>query len=208
MLALGGAADVEIGLLYARGAPGKRFPGRPWLREAMTLLEGRAALHVCGEQARRELMDGQLHDLTRLAARVQVNGDPSLDEAAAIAPAVRSLITQHQDANAALLGLAAGNHSLLVDRSGGRGVLPSRWERPATAKPVGFAGGLALHNLALQLRLIATVARGDWWIDLEQHLRKDDWFDVTLAAAAVDLFRDILATPFVLRQRHRYDPPA
>src|SRR5471030_3033761 len=69
---------------------------------------------------------------------------------------------------------------------------PDTWSRPATNKAVGFAGGLGLDNLRAEMCKIAIVAEGDWWIDMEGKLRKDDWFDVREARAVAGLFETIV----------------
>lgn len=90
--------------------------------------------------------------------------------------------------------LGPGEHQLLVDASGGRGVSPAEWTRPNTTRAVGFAGGLGPDNLAGELPRIAAVARGPWWVDMETKLRTDDWFDIALAERCSDAFEQFLAT--------------
>ncbi len=75
---------------------------------------------------------------------------------------------------------------MLVDASGGRGITPAAWEAPATAKRVGFAGGLSPENMGWQLPLIRSVAKPDFWVDMESSLRDPaDQFSVTRAQAAI-----------------------
>ena len=72
---------VEIGLLYTATPEGRpRYPSRAWLRDAATALSGRCAIHVCGGGTRRELLAGELGDLTRHAPRV-LNGILGVEEA-------------------------------------------------------------------------------------------------------------------------------
>jgi hypothetical protein len=188
---------VEIGLLYTATPEGRnRYPGLSWLREAAAALSGRCAIHVCGSGARRRLLEGDLLDLVRHAPRVQVNGAVTVQEASLLAAMVDELITQHNPNNAHLLDVAAPNHSLLVDGSGGRGISPQSWVRPDTVKNVGFAGGLGPDNLAGELEKISRVAGASAWVDMEGRLRTaDDWFDIGLARRAVDVFTAATTAP-------------
>ena len=189
------APEVEIGFLFTESPEGRqRYPSHAWLREAMPSARGRCALHVCGSGGRRLLAEGQLADLTRNAARIQVNGTVAaghfsadwIEGICALHPA-HTIITQHCPGNVALLDVAAANHALLVDGSGGNGRSPEAWTRPATDKSVGFAGGLGPHNLASELPLIREAAGSTpYWIDMEGRIRDvADRFDVAAAAAAI-----------------------
>lgn len=171
---------LEIGLLYsATPEARRRYPDRGWLAETANALAGRCAIHVCGRIARAQLIAGELEDLVAPAARVQVNGDVTPEELPLLAQRVRMLITQF---NPRVHDLSrergVNNHQLLVDASGGRGISPSAWHRPNTGKVVGFAGGLGPHNLEAEASRLAMVAQTGWWLDMEESLRTDDWFDV------------------------------
>lgn len=180
---------VEFGFLYTVTPEGRnRYPRREWISESIKEIDGQCAVHICGGAARQQLIDGKLGDLTSLADRIQVNGTLSLDEVVACANESKMLITQHNRLNKGLLDVEGIRHAVLVDASGGNGILPDKWRRPETKKPVGFAGGLGPHNLAMQLQLIREVAVGDWWVDMEGRLRIDDWFDADSAIEAFMLF--------------------
>lgn len=180
---------VEIGLLYSLTPESRpRYPGRSWVARAARRLSGRCAVHVCGAGARQELLDGYMADITVHAPRVQVNGRLQVREAEALAARVGTLITQHNESNAALLQVRASNHQLLVDASGGRGVSPTEWQAPETEKAVGFAGGMGPENLLAEMGRIARVARKGGWVDMENRLRIDDWFSVDLAEECSRLF--------------------
>lgn len=184
---------VEIGLLYTTNPEGRnRYPSFEWLDEATNALVGRCALHVCGSGAREQLRSGKLQRLTERTARVQVNGLVSINEAYELATMVNTLITQHCLANSSLIDVPISNHVLLVDGSGGRGISPEIWLRPNTTKEVGFAGGIGPDNLRNELCKIALVADGEWWIDMEEKLRKDDWFNLDAAKSVADQFHSAL----------------
>lgn len=189
--------QVEFGILYTATPENRnRYPRRDWINEAIQALPGQCALHVCGRQARLELARGELDDIVRHVRRVQVNGVLSADEASACARPGCTLITQHCPGNEALTADIPGiDHALLVDGSGGRGLLPPVWSRPATAKKVGFAGGLGPDTLVSQWPALISVAQNEWWIDMEGRLRNDaDWFSVELASEAISLFQELCAT--------------
>ncbi|MBQ4855673.1 hypothetical protein IMW82_13425 [Rhodanobacter sp. B2A1Ga4] len=186
---------LEIGLLYSATPEGRpRYPSLDWIHTAARQLAGRCAIHVCGLLARAQLQAGELHALVRHARRVQVNGDVSREQLPLLAAQVHQLITQYSPrvTDLSLTG-TAGNHQLLVDASGGRGVGPSQWRRPATTKAVGFAGGLGPDNLASELERILPIARGDSWIDMEQALRTDDWFDLSRCRRVLAVWETTLA---------------
>lgn len=185
--------DCEIGVLYTETPEGRnRYSS--WydvlsITKQLVRLGRKVAIHICGSRARRRLFDGELVELTALAQRIQVNGrldQEELHEICYLHPS-HQIITQANAWNRCLLDAPTGNHAILVDGSGGRGISPSEWLRPETDKPVGFAGGLGAHNIVAQLPLIHAVAQGAWWIDMEGLLRdEDDWFDVERANAVVD----------------------
>ena len=197
--ALGRMPDVELGFLYSLDAQGPRFVSLPWLLSTLPRLQCRVALHVCGASARRQLVNGDLSDCMPWLARVQVNGPVGGSELQTLADRVPQLITQHDTHNEPLAATAVSRHAVLVDGSGGLGILPTRWARPDTTKPVGFAGGLSLTNLPMQLSRISAVATGAWWIDLETGLRtKNDRFDPAEARCVANLVAKLAAAAFAV----------
>lgn len=189
--------NVEIGLLYTCTPEGRpRYPSLQWLSKAVDALGSRCAVHICGSSARKEFLAGHLKDMLAPVARIQVNGNLTGPELVRIfetriaASDMRPVITQYQGNNIFLLKwLIAGNHELLVDSSGGRGLSPDTWARPVTFKPVGFAGGLGPDNLEIELPKINAVAKGESWVDMEGKLRRDDWFDIGLARECAEVFK-------------------
>lgn len=189
---------VELGFLFTATPEGRnRYPSREWIESTALLAPGRCSIHICGRGARQALFDEALEDLTLPAARIQINGTLTRDEVeevCAIYPD-HTIITQHHQRNLHLLDVTAKNHALLVDASGGEGVIPTTWARPATKKEVGFAGGLGPANLSRHLPSIAAQARGNWWIDMESALRREDWFSPGLAQEVLAGFDAWLSSP-------------
>ncbi len=193
--------DAEIGILYSveRAGTDNRYPRIEWIRDAVKYLP-HVALHVCGAPAREELLTHKLDSLLPYVDRVQLNGTfPSavLQEALHKFPET-TFITQVNAAVTTLVNavveVESDNHQLLVDYSGGKGVLPERWTAPKTSKRVGFAGGLSHRNIPEQLPLILPLTKEGWWIDMETSLRDEhDNFSVSLAKKAHDAFHTVLS---------------
>lgn len=190
--------DCEVGLLYSATPDGRnRYPSKEWIIKASKTLPV-CAIHICGTQARAMLIAGQLQSLVQFALRIQVNGrveEETLLSVCAQFPH-QTIITQYVEGRGSALSAPASNHALLVDASGGRGVSPAGWQRPATDKCVGFAGGLGANNLTVELSRIRAVASGAWWVDMEGKLRtRDDWFSIDEARKCVESFHGFLNPP-------------
>ncbi len=189
---------VELAFLYSLDSEGPRFVSERWMRSTFAQLadhKPRLALHVCGKKARNLVIGGPLSSFIHCFSRVQVNGDLQADELPPLHDRVPHLITQHTSVNTVLASSPIQRHSILVDGSGGTGLLPPLWERPSTEKKVGFAGGLCLANLMAQYQRIAVVAKGGWWIDLESGLRtSQDIFDPNTAWKILDLVEKLQST--------------
>jgi hypothetical protein len=182
---------AEIGLLYTFDPEGRpRYPSVDWLKQAVAALGKRCAVHVCGSRARTAALQPFDAYWISQAGRVQVNGPLGAWEAAQYCELYGGVITQHHPAkNPDLSQAEISGHSLLLDASGGRGLSPAAWLPPQTNKPVGFAGGLGLDNLAVELPRIVAVARPGWWVDMEDKLRDaEDWFSLDLARMTAEAF--------------------
>ncbi len=180
--------NAEIGLLYTDTPEGRnRYPSWAWIMQAALCLP-HCALHVCGRGAREKIARGALPIFN--FRRIQINGVLSVSECERICAMYprHKIITQHRPENQCLLEVFAGNHEVLVDGSGGRGISPDGWNAPATMKNAGYAGGLGPDNLATELPKIAQIAQGSWWVDMEGKLRENDWFSVDLAAQCAEVF--------------------
>lgn len=192
------ATGVEVAFLYTASPDGRnRYPSMKFIADMATELmakDRKVAIHICGRRARSKLLAFELEPMLKQCDRFQVNGKVGHDELAEICESHRGhqVITQYTG-EACLDGMPyLPNHAMLVDGSGGRGILPEKWERPFAPYEVGFAGGLGRFNLSTQLPRIAAAA-GDhpWWIDMESSLRRHngDWFDVKEALECVRIWQ-------------------
>jgi phosphoribosylanthranilate isomerase len=190
--------DIEIGILYtATPKDRNRYPESHDIVRMMTYMQmqgRRIALHVCGKTAREELINSQLMFMTERVQRIQVNGILDAEYVRTVCRMHRSktIIVQANEKNLRLCDVSEVNLAMLVDASGGRGVSPTEWIRPDVNNPVGFAGGLGLHNIREELPRIMEVATGDWWIDMEGKIRSDDdKFDVFKAIEVVRIAKEV-----------------
>ncbi len=172
--------DAEFGILYSATPNGRnRYPSKEWIAGAVERVSN-AAIHVCGTRARAELLEGSLPFLSYVK-RIQVNGILTLEECEFLCREYpnHTIITQHTERNKELLAVRNGNHSVLIDGSGGRGVLPTSWNAPDTDKLVGFAGGLGPENICEQFSRIIEQAKSGYWLDMESKLRdSEDKFSI------------------------------
>jgi hypothetical protein len=191
---------LEFGILLSR-TPEDKDPRYPQFRQISDIVErlsGRAqlALHVCGravgefvrEPAEGSVYAGQdIHDLVAAGiGRVQLNFNferfgLSLEEIdVAVRRTSAKVITQHFPANAPVtIGVAAPNHQVLYDASGGRGVAATDYGRPFVGKYTGYAGGLGPENAITAVTAIQSVAGdADVWIDMESRIRTDGYLDL------------------------------
>lgn len=176
--------DVEYGILYTASPEGRsRYPVRSKLLHIIRKLADRPlSLHVCGRKGKNQLLEYLLPDLTHGVQRIQVNGSVTPEELNKLCDLYgeHTVITQNSFFNRELASESYPNHAILVDGSGGNGVLPNSWARPCTEKDVGYAGGLGPSNIFEQVPLILS-ANSPWprvWVDMESQVRTDDWLDV------------------------------
>ena len=187
---------AEIGFLWTETPEDRnRYPSLKWICDTVCDVHGgKLALHVCGRGARELLHDDDSPAF--MFDRIQVNGTVSVPELRRLYYRYKEqkIITQDNSSNVTLRAFTeARSHAILVDGSGGRGITPTEWVRPNTWKNVGFAGGLGPDNLAEQLPKIAAEAEGNWWIDAENSLRTDDWFDLDKAKRCLEIFETFTA---------------
>lgn len=187
---------AEFGLLAATSRQGieNRYPDLILLDQ----LAGRGlrlSLHVCGSLVRRTVQDGFstldpiLLRHKGLFRRVQLNianwdGVPERFTVDAPAFLDEVIIQQHpgKELLARRVATSSVPVSVLIDASGGIG-LEADFSNPAyriqKGHRTGFAGGINPGNAADRLRQIQSGnPDGDWWIDMENGVRTDDWFDL------------------------------
>jgi hypothetical protein len=189
---------VEFAILLSANPEGRnRYPSLAWIEDTLNLHEDiNFAVHLCGSTARKNALEGKyyfLDDNGEDVKRIQVNGKVSLEELEQFTKMFyQQIITQHVPYNAGLNvvneEIGNGNHALLVDASGGKGISPTEWIAPETNKFVGFAGGLGPHNLETELLRIKQVSKPGVWVDMESSLRdENDWFDIDKALKCIEL---------------------
>ena len=188
--------NVEVGILLSANPEGRhRYPSLEWIGDAVSFLGDRCAIHFCGRAAREGLLDSQYDWLVDRVGRIQINGslaDSDLDWALAHWPE-KTIITQwaftpeeYRDIHE-----TSDNHAILIDGSGGRGIVPKAWpEIRHPVKDIGFAGGLSPENIKQELTKILAIAQGGAWIDMESSLRVDDWFSMERAREVVRAVSD------------------
>lgn len=185
---------LEFGILVSAKVGRNRYPHFEWVERAVKKMPRCCALHICGSEARIRLKCGFYDDAIPFVKRIQLNGSVTGRELFDLLERYPHLdiITQFGFTDPDLLAAPFNKnaHQILMDGSGGRGILPGCWSAPDTKKNVGFAGGLGPENLAIQLPLIKAVSSPGWWIDMESGIRNEhDEFDFDKAQAVVDFAR-------------------
>jgi hypothetical protein len=175
---------IEWGILFSKSRQGveSRYPETDVIAAAMVAKIQRAA-HLCGSYARfanggNLLPESTIADFRAGFARVQINvPDPMpalITMAMRSSAGVRAICQTRGDT------LFPFDESVdwLYDRSGGQGSLPERWPMHPRDKRrlVGFAGGIGPHNVLAAVSAIDSTGR--YWIDMETHIRTDDWLDL------------------------------
>jgi len=200
---------VEWALLYVphnEGAP--RNPTRPW-REAFfdAAIPTSSAVHLCGNIAFQELLNGTLPAEILRASRLQLNvnarrreftDEQVLDVYRKSLDLGPDIILQRHADTAALVdkfisSLAVRDTlrvGVLLDESKGTGKAPTTWQRPESLEGItcGYAGGLGPANVAGVLRALAAVNAPSepYWIDMESGVRTNNVFDIAKAEAVLE----------------------
>ncbi len=192
--------QCELAVLWTDNPEDRpRYPSWEFIKKAVDRLGGKLAIHICGHSARSKALNwNDVPEVLRKAGRLQVNGALRPEELMRFLSIYdrKMIITQHTAANAELLMVWGDKrHSLLVDGSGGRGILPDKWQAPNTSKFVGFAGGLGPDTLGVQMKKLIPLMHHGSWIDMESSLRDgQDHFSLERAAACLHIFQQSLLT--------------
>lgn len=188
------------------GAP--RNPSEGWRRKFLEQAKAhglKTALHLCGEEIFRAILDNrlspaQVDELVRYD-RIQVNinarGGVFTDEDVYavydyLAGLGCSLILQRHAGTEGVIAkylaehpasIAVGKVAVLFDTSRGRGFAPSEWSRPLNVHGVhvagGYAGGISPENVETVLLDTAFAGmHGAYWLDMETGVRTDNKFDL------------------------------
>ncbi|WP_114946509.1 hypothetical protein [Microvirga calopogonii] len=193
--------EAEFAILFSpeRSGEQKRFPTFEFIQNMLNAGRVRWAVHLCGRAVPDFIQsavskghtdwDQQAFQLAThpRVSRLQLNFAfrrakftvHELDTA--IESLAIPVITQEHRANEGVsCALAAPNHQVLFDASGGRGIPASEWAPPLDGKICGFAGGLGPETLSRALRGIKQVCDGrPFWIDMETRIRdENDWLDL------------------------------
>jgi hypothetical protein len=176
---------AEWGILMSSAREGKdRYPSRRWLDHLMRRTTGLLPLaaHLCGAFS-RDAIDGpflwavERPELFARFQRLQFNGA----EYSAATQKRACLYAEHFPHKEFILqvktfdgGHAVGPHSpsLLLDRSGGRGVELAEFPRAVPGVRCGYSGGFGPDNLDRVLAtLTALPGDGGFWVDMETNVR-------------------------------------
>ncbi len=187
---------IEYGILLSANPKSNRYPEISQIIGMLSQIKNNVsiAIHICGGAARANALKGVYNDILhdRNVGRIQVNGKVTQEELHEFCqkfPA-HCIITQDCPANFDLAEVDVRGHDILLDSSGGRGVVRSNWEIPehlhgvaySGRKRIGFAGGLGEDNLAEVYPLISQIYPLEPWVDMETKLRDEtDWFDIDKA---------------------------
>lgn len=179
---------IEFGVLFSPSRQGVE-PRYPDLNAVNRIIyfssDFRLSAHLCGGHSRSLLASAEtmLDDLILAHFdRVQINTALHGIDTAAIrdwaAPLGATPILQCRDQFP-----EDENVTWLFDASGGRGIAPAAWPKPAPSKSyhtplLGYAGGLNPANVAAA---VAAIGKHDecYWIDMESGVRDEqDRFDL------------------------------
>lgn len=180
MLELSRRYPIEWGILMSptrRGSP--RYPSLEFLEKIAQAADAtgvlRLSAHLCGGYSRSVLQRGFSDPdplLSSHFARAQINTtDPDADPLAVQRWGAAVQVTPIMQTRGDFW--ADQQVSWLFDASGGRGIEPSAWPAPPPSMPslfVGYAGGLAPHNVQGHVQCIGELAQ-NYWIDMESGVR-------------------------------------
>ncbi|MEM1113226.1 MAG: phosphoribosylanthranilate isomerase [Pseudomonadota bacterium] len=165
---------IEWGVLYSISNQDARYPCAQAIDEILDIT-GQKAAHLCGRYARETAASGTLPHVVdhKRISRAQLNGAVYLSKLEGLEQTygVR-LILQRKDT------FAGAPVSLLLDASGGQGVMPEHVPpRPPHGPMCGYAGGMGPETVLQYIDMIGG-PEVPYWIDMETHVRTDGWFDL------------------------------
>lgn len=189
--------NTEFGILLSASKAGKdrKYPPLHIIEDITKAIpKEQLALHLCGSLCKDLLQKGifPYQDLLTGFSRVQLNfsydkvGHIDYCKTKTILKDVETIIQLHGRNANALFKLQELNAriSALNDNLGGRGI-STKWEfnPPYRGIKYGYAGGLGPGNLNKRLKLLDNKLTRDevTWVDMETHIRKDNWFSIDRA---------------------------
>lgn len=155
------------------------------------------SLHVCGKESKLLLEQSEQSkalDFMDLFNRVQINtvfDNESIKKYEVLSQKYNNthFITQNNRKNQKFLkqinDWAHPNTHVLVDSSGGRGIL-GEWEKINFNGLVGYAGGLGPDNIVQEYEKINDVADKIYWIDMEGKIRTNGNLDLSKIKQVVE----------------------
>jgi phosphoribosylanthranilate isomerase len=183
MVELGVLYPIEWAFLLSPKRQGKgRYPALEFVKTAIDTLD-RIAIHICGDYSKQLIESGKtdIDDLLRSAAlrslvRVQINTahkDFPLAEIEKWAMSIGAvpILQCRKEFPEQLTG--SGFIDWLFDASGGRGISPESWPKPASQRLCGYAGGLSPSNAAQAVETIGSMS-SNYWIDMETGVRDEN----------------------------------
>lgn len=183
---------IEWGILVSKKQEGgPRFPSRPWIDRFAGAAGSslNVSTHVCGRWVREMLIGdldwNELPSCIEQCQRVQINthAEPLVSTTGLIENLTdmpylpKEFIFQWDGVNDHLAFAALGygvKVSALFDTSGGAGILPKEWPKPAQEFWCGYAGGIGPQNIVEQVHKVEAICNKPYWVDMERRVRTDD----------------------------------
>ncbi len=159
------------------------------------------ALHVCGKETKLLLEGSEISVARKLinsVNRVQINfayKEKQVQELSSLCSLYENVnfITQHNIKNNDLyLKIKNKNHQILFDTSGGRGIETEIWLEQLPEKKCGYAGGLGLDNIQVQLDHITKVGIDNFWIDMEGKIRVDGKLSLNICEEILKIVKETI----------------
>lgn len=200
MAALSTIYPIEWGILFSPKRQGTgRYPTAAFVQRLMTYkredeLAPVLSAHLCGGDARDVIANGQSQWdewLESAFSRAQINTadpkvQPTLIKEWADTLALRAILQcRGEFPNAKAV-------DVLFDASGGRGISPNSWPKPAPGRLNGYAGGLNPSNVVDAVQKIGVrfdhgCSGATYWIDMESGVRDEqDRFDLAKCRAVCE----------------------
>lgn len=194
---------AEWGILFHKNKNGiPRYPSKEWIEKLTPVAkEINLSAHLCGDWV-MQMRYGEIpflkEPISNIFKRIQVNCFGEMIDQVLFSknkfwdcPFNKPFMIggNYQGKEIPLELFKSKGISPLFDCSGGKGILPEKWEKPLNGILCGYAGGLNPSNLEEQLKSIeAEVGDNEIWIDMETGLRnKDDLFDIDLCEQVLSI---------------------